>query len=359
MSVTIKTANTATSTATARFCLESRVSSSSSTFFSHQLAFPIQRFTFSGFKLQRDSNLVLQKQSCGAIRVVDGGESTKSSPWDDKPYEILAGGRRSYLDVQDVVTFLDPPKDLIPLDPASYNPASYLCLYLDLVPCAFCLKLMIYLRISSSMILRKKIDDIPEERRGQLLYLLKSQHISRAWEVAGSRYEDPKLVKRCSSSIFHDGNCVMPPEFWKCRTSGGPRSWRNVFRKAVFRCDNGVAYGRFIAGSGLSGILSSFHPLYFVVQESKEVMATEEPCDLAYKFGNGQLDLENYPLGFPKPAIHPWPFNDEVVIYIRHLGPGVLVGQAWQEGRELEQVPKKLCNEILMIKDYAAPGESH
>ncbi|KDO45574.1 hypothetical protein CISIN_1g0214711mg, partial [Citrus sinensis] len=51
---------------------------------------------------------------------------------------------------------------------------------------------------------------------------------------------------------------------------------------------------------------------------------------------------------------HPYPFNDQVVIYIRHVGPGVLVGQAWQEGKELEQLPQKLCGEILMVKDHSA-----
>lgn len=51
-------------------------------------------------------------------------------------------------------------------------------------------------------------------------------------------------------------------------------------------------------------------------------------------------------------AKHPYPFNDEVVIYIRHIGPGVSVGQAWQEGKNLQQLPKKLCGEILMVKDY-------
>lgn len=56
---------------------------------------------------------------------------------------------------------------------------------------------------------------------------------------------------------------------------------------------------------------------------------------------------------FPFAAKHPWPFNDQVVIYVRHLGPGVMVGQAWQEGIALEQVPKKLCGEILMVKDYS------
>jgi len=48
------------------------------------------------------------------------------SPWDDKPYEILPNGKRSYLDEQDVVSFLDPPNTFIPLDPTSYNPAAYL-----------------------------------------------------------------------------------------------------------------------------------------------------------------------------------------------------------------------------------------
>lgn len=55
---------------------------------------------------------------------------------------------------------------------------------------------------------------------------------------------------------------------------------------------------------------------------------------------------------------HPYPFNDQVVIYIRHIGPGVLVGQAWQEGKELQQIPQKLCGEILMVKDHSANGET-
>ncbi|MBA0627653.1 hypothetical protein Godav_022463, partial [Gossypium davidsonii] len=56
----------------------------------------------------------------------------------------------------------------------------------------------------------------------------------------------------------------------------------------------------------------------------KEVMSTEQPCDLAYEFGDGLVDLDEFPSGFPKPVKHPYPFSDEVVIYIRHMGPGVL-----------------------------------
>jgi hypothetical protein len=55
-----------------------------------------------------------------------GGERAYVSAWDEKPYEILESGKKAYLDEADIVTFLDPPKDLIPLDPSSYNPAAYL-----------------------------------------------------------------------------------------------------------------------------------------------------------------------------------------------------------------------------------------
>lgn len=51
---------------------------------------------------------------------------------------------------------------------------------------------------------------------------------------------------------------------------------------------------------------------------------------------------------------HPYPFNDQLFVYVRRLGPGVSIGQAWQEGKSLEQVPRKLCSEILMVKDYYA-----
>jgi len=38
------------------------------------------------------------------------------------------------------------------------------------------------------------------------------------------------------------------------------------------------------------------------VREVNEVMSTEEPCDVAYEFGSGLLDLQEYPQGFPKPG---------------------------------------------------------
>lgn len=64
--------------------------------------------------------------SWSSIKAINGSGNTYVSPWDDQPYEILPNGRKAYLDEQDIVMLLDPPKELIPLDPSSYNPAAYL-----------------------------------------------------------------------------------------------------------------------------------------------------------------------------------------------------------------------------------------
>ncbi|KDP24900.1 hypothetical protein JCGZ_24278 [Jatropha curcas] len=261
--------------------------------------------------------------TCGAIRAVD------IPPWDETPYEILPNGKKAYLDEEDVVTFLDPPKELIPLDPHSYNPATYLW---------------------------KKIEDVPEDRRHRLLSLLKPRLISRAWQIAGTRYEDPNLAKKCASNVLCCRGGETSIEFYNCRSSGGPWpiAWMKSFKKAIFHCNGGKTYGRLIGGSILAQFTNTSSPLYFMVTQHGEVMATEQPCDLAYELGDGHLDLHNYPRGFPTPAKHPYPFNDQVVIYVRHVGPGVSIGQAWQEGRKLQQVPRKLCSEILMVKEYVA-----
>ncbi|KAL2624572.1 hypothetical protein AAZV13_07G003300 [Glycine max] len=242
-----------------------------------------------------------------------GSNELNVSAWDDKPFEMLPSGNKAYLDEQDVVTFLDPPKDLIPFDPSSYNPAAYLW---------------------------KKIEDIPQERRHRLLRLLKPRLVSIAWQIAGTRFDDPKLVKKSASTLLSSStNDGIMLECYNCTSSGGPMSisWINSFRKAIFTGKDGQAYGRII--------------------KLKEVMSTEQPCDLAYEFGDGLHDIKELPLGFPRPVKHPYPFNDQIVVYVRYLGPGVSVGQAWQEGTKLEQVPRKLCGEILMVKDYTSLQE--
>ncbi|KAM7489819.1 hypothetical protein LguiB_027303 [Lonicera macranthoides] len=41
--------------------------------------------------------------------------------------------------------------------------------------------------------------------------------------------------------------------------------------------------------------LSNYFPLYFIVKQAYAVMATEQPCDLAYEFGDEVLDLVEHP----------------------------------------------------------------
>lgn len=52
----------------------------------------------------------------------------------------------------------------------------------------------------------------------------------------------------------------------------------------------------------LSGFVNSICPLYFSVRQVNEVMSTEQPCDLAYEFGDGMLNLPEYPQEYPKPG---------------------------------------------------------
>ncbi|KAF3538095.1 hypothetical protein F2Q69_00020630 [Brassica cretica] len=155
----------------------------------------------------------------GVVMEVQGGRGYES-PWDERPYETLPTGKKVYVDESDVVTFLDPPKELIPLDPTSYNPAAYLW---------------------------KKIEDIPEERRHRLLQFIEPRLISRAWEIAGARYENPKLAKMAASKLFSTGgDAEISLEYFNCRTSNGPLiiSWIKSFKMAVFSSNNGQIYGR-------------------------------------------------------------------------------------------------------------------
>lgn len=55
-------------------------------------------------------------------------------------------------------------------------------------------------------------------------------------------------------------------------------------------------------GSALASFANSFAPLYFTMTQVKEVLSTEQPCDLAYEFGDGLYDIKELPLGFPRPG---------------------------------------------------------
>lgn len=74
-----------------------------------------------------DRKLVEVMKLC---RLSARGNAKAKSEWNVEPYAASETGESYYLDELDVVAFLDPPKELIPFDPSSYNPASYLWLVL-------------------------------------------------------------------------------------------------------------------------------------------------------------------------------------------------------------------------------------
>lgn len=55
-------------------------------------------------------------------------------------------------------------------------------------------------------------------------------------------------------------------------------------------------------GPVLAAFANSYAPLYFTVSQLKEVMSTEQPCDLACEFGDGLYHIQELPQGFPQPG---------------------------------------------------------
>jgi hypothetical protein len=45
--------------------------------------------------------------------------------------------------------------------------------------------------------------------------------MSRAWEIAGMRYEDAKLAKKCGSDLLCCEDGELSVEFYSCRSNGG------------------------------------------------------------------------------------------------------------------------------------------
>ncbi|KAJ7551017.1 hypothetical protein O6H91_07G130200 [Diphasiastrum complanatum] len=233
-----------------------------------------------------------QKKSKDYLSIGNEGED---------PYRVLDDGRKVYLDEFDVITLLDPPPSLQPLNRGSYNHAAFLW---------------------------KKIGDIPEERRLHLFNLLHPKSISRMWAIAGLRYDDPNCFVQDSATMLL-GSSMQ--EFQK------PTLW----------------YGRVNEGEYIfNTVANALAPLYFQVRPAEKVADSEdEECDLAFDFGNGQLQLkDSLPPHFPAPGKHPQPFNDGLVAYVRPVGPGMLVGQMWyKHGRS--QMPRKFLGEFVLQQE--------
>lgn len=249
----------------------------------------------------------------------------------EDPYRILETGRKVYLDELDVLTLLDPPSFLIPTDANTYNQAAYLW---------------------------KKIGDIPEQRRHRLLDLLTPKQVANMWDITGQMYghSNSPLLEPANVLLGTQSEFFMKPVTWtgKAFNVSWPLTWFSTFQKAFFLATDGSVYGRVITGGWLLKNMTRWLlPLYFEAREIRKVVATEEPCHIALEYGDGQLHLQEVPKDFPNPGKHPWPFSDASFDYLRPAGPGVLVGQWWIESVNLEKMPEKRLDFVL-IQDYGS-----
>ncbi|KAG6555497.1 hypothetical protein Mapa_002732 [Marchantia paleacea] len=256
--------------------------------------------------------------------------SGREIPEGEDPFRLLENGQKVYLDELDVISLLEPPTYLRPYQSFNYNHAAFLW---------------------------KKIGDIPEERRHRLLDLLLPRQITKLWEIANLRYDDPDLFVEDAGGLIYKPALQNPgkPIVWDGRVTNVPWYYTPFSRfQKVFFSKNGKVYGRVKTGGFLlHGLQGKVAPLYFEVQQVDQVMATDEFCDLVFDYGDGQLHLKgSLPSGFPRPVTHLPPFNDKACDYLRAVGPGVVVGQGWVEGLDLEQIPRRLFGEFVMIQKY-------
>ncbi|CAM6096249.1 unnamed protein product [Calypogeia fissa] len=272
-----------------------------------------------------------RKGKPSGLRHEENPQRDLSEKQGEDPYRLLENGQKVYLDELDVITLLEPPPFLRPLPSVFYNHAAFLW---------------------------KKIGDIPEERRHRLLDLLLPRHITKMWELSKLRYEDPGAFSETAADMLHrtDASDRVKPSVWDGRVIQVPWYLKmfSRFQKVFFIGNDNKTYGRVITGGKfLSPLSNRLAPLYFEVIQADSVMATDEPCDLMLEYGDGHLHLrDNVPPGFAKPGRHLPPFNDKACDYLRAVGPGVMVGQGWVERRKLEQCPRPLFGEFIMVQKF-------
>ncbi|RWW24739.1 hypothetical protein GW17_00010964 [Ensete ventricosum] len=132
----------------------------------------------------------------------------------------------------------------------------------------------------------KKIGDIPEERRHRLLSTVKGRKTSYL----------PSFTSLTFLLTLNQDLCLLIGLMTSERLSSMARTERHMDEYLLLMLSNASG------GSLPFGLDKYYSPLYFKVTPIMEVMSTEQPCDVAYEFGNGLLDPWNIPAGFTKPG---------------------------------------------------------
>lgn len=219
--------------------------------------------------------------------------------------------------------------------------------------------------------LSEKLEKIQNERGLAHLHtdILRRGDMKSIWKIAGAGYNSWRAAAILPSE-------PLSPEKWV------GLSWKNKRGLPWFQSICGLErIPRFpLEGNNLEmliccgrGINVSVRTVIF--PEKSGLLRVEmnpadhpegERCDLALKFGDAKQLLRQCPLDLIKldnaykaewnKALHviaatdPWPLSHQFVVYIRYIGPNLLVGQSWK----VDEESKIFCGDILLIKDHAA-----
>jgi len=178
-----------------------------------------------------------------------------------------------------------------------------------------------------------------EGRLHRLCDILEKRHISKIWKMAGYNPTDSESAMVSLETEKWCGKSWKMNEERHLRLSlrGHPRlSLRGSFRMMILGCHNSHDYGVVYPGKSCTE-KSKF--LFVVERNPIYIWGDVKPCDLAFVFGDGKR------LGYLQQAQQTGSLNDRITVYIRSVGPKVLVGQAWKADN------KKPWRVLLLVKD--------
>eukprot|EP00898_Chlorokybus_atmophyticus_P004015 jgi/Chlat1/4614/Chrsp293S04359 len=216
------------------------------------------------------------------------------------------------------------------------------------------------------------IEDIPADKRHLLLERFDARQLERLWGMTEDRTNDEAIRAAIKSGV---NVASTLPSFAATEPVLNEGTYDGVspgvfplvkrFQKQFFRTADGKQmYGRVILGFPGGRLLGEIAPLYFRVRRGVTITATDVAADICLVYGTGQLQLRppDIPAGWPMPAPHLYPFNKGLRDYLRLVGPGVLIGQGWNEGGGVEDAWRELYSdaepepeEVVLQQHFSSP----
>ncbi|GAQ89690.1 hypothetical protein KFL_005510050 [Klebsormidium nitens] len=206
-----------------------------------------------------------------------------------------------------------------------------------------------------------KFLEINADERIKFLDWIDHRHMEWLWRLGEQRYSNigTRMYTHAAKLLPVRGvTKVFRPQVWIGKVDGAPPFFGD-FHRVIWVAPDSNMYGRTVLLPNRKGWLRRFidetFPLYFRVKQTNLVVATERPCDMVIEYVTDMSELDgNIPPEYPKPVPPPHPFNDAMKEYMRPLGPGLMVCEAWHEGVSPEATPKPFLKTSVMAR--VGPG---